>query len=169
VADTDHSGELDYEEFKNAVRNYGLRQLSCGSLRTLFDSFDLDRGGSISHDEFIESLKAVPEPTGQQKTSPGRRVGPLERAAILEPKRVGFEATPPVLALGTLTVGVAYRAFLTAGRPRGDRPRGADGPAARAEAGNLPAPRREVGRTAPRRAPRRPPPRYSTWATRTCG
>ena len=113
MADTDHSGELDYDEFKNAVQNYGLKQLSSGSLRTLFDSFDGDGSGSISHEEFASSIKHVPEAPAGEPNGANRRSGPLQRPAILEPKRVGFEATPPVLALGELHVGVAYRAALT--------------------------------------------------------
>lgn len=113
VADVDHSGELDYNEFKNAVQNYGLRQLSSGSLRTLFDSFDEDTSGSISHAEFVRSLKNIPE--GAPSDEGGgvtRRSGPLVRVSILEPRRVGYEATPPILQLGRLHVGVAYQTTL---------------------------------------------------------
>ena len=114
VADVDHSGELDYNEFKNAVRNYGLRQLSSGSLRTLFDSFDFDASGSISHGEFVKSLRDIPEHTpSSDDHGVSRRGGPLVRTSILEPRRVGYEATPPTLELGPLHVGVAYQTTLT--------------------------------------------------------
>ena len=34
--------ELDYDEFRDAVKNYGIKTLTAGSLKTLFDSFDDD-------------------------------------------------------------------------------------------------------------------------------
>ncbi|KAJ1460414.1 hypothetical protein M885DRAFT_559526 [Pelagophyceae sp. CCMP2097] len=106
VADVDASGELCYPEFQEAVRNYGLRQLSCGALRTLFDSFDGDKSGQISHAEFEASLRESPEPG----PPPGARGGPLQRPPASEPRRCGFEASPPQLRLGRLLVGVAYQA-----------------------------------------------------------
>lgn len=112
-ADVDQSGELDYDEFKDAVKNYGIKTLTAGSLRTLFDSFDVDGGGSISHEEFIQGIRKCPDSLPDNGSS-SKRCGPLERPPLMEPKRVGFEAYPVALQLGnSLHVGVAYRTTLT--------------------------------------------------------
>ena len=49
-ADIDQSGELDYDEFRDAVKNYGIKTLTAGSLKTLFDSFDDDGSGTFRYD-----------------------------------------------------------------------------------------------------------------------
>ena len=115
-ADIDQSGELDYDEFRDAVKNYGIKTLTAGSLKTLFDSFDDDGSGTISHQEFIQGIRKCPEPPPDTGGGAGthKRCGPLERPPLMEPKRLGFEAYPVHLALGnSLHVGVAYRTTLT--------------------------------------------------------
>ncbi|KAJ8604069.1 hypothetical protein CTAYLR_001763 [Chrysophaeum taylorii] len=109
AADLDNSGDLDYGEFEDAARNFGLNHLSIGALRTLFDAFDSDNSGSISHVEFAASLRATP----LRDAAVSSRRGPLERPAIVEPRRVGFEAFPATLDLGDLLVSVIYEACVS--------------------------------------------------------
>ena len=57
--DEDGSGELDVEEFTNAVRtdlNIPQEQLPDHELRKMFYAVDLDRGGSVDSHEFVTWL-----------------------------------------------------------------------------------------------------------------
>ena len=84
-ADIDQSGELDYDEFRDAVKNYGIKTLTAGSLKTLFDSFDDDGSGTISHQEFIQGIRKCPEPPPDTGGGAGthKRCGPLERPPLM--------------------------------------------------------------------------------------
>ena len=53
--DEDNSGELDFEEFSQALDNLGI--IDEHAQRALFHLADADNGGTISIDEFIELVK----------------------------------------------------------------------------------------------------------------
>ena len=74
-ADIDQSGEFDYDEFRDAVKNYGIKTLTAGSLKTLFDSFDDDGSGTISHEEFIQVFASVPSRRPIRAVAPARISG----------------------------------------------------------------------------------------------
>ena len=60
--DNDDSGELDFEEFKRAIRRTAKispAQISDRELKKLFKLIDIDRGGSISADELIAFLNGA--------------------------------------------------------------------------------------------------------------
>ena len=53
--DTDGSGELDFDEFRKAVRRHGrmsVRSVPDGDLREVFAIVDKDSSGTISGEEF---------------------------------------------------------------------------------------------------------------------
>ena len=55
--DTDDSGELDKDEFRNALRwKLGLMNISTKDIDDLFDHYDTDGGGGIDVDEFIDKV-----------------------------------------------------------------------------------------------------------------
>jgi len=53
--DTDNSGELNYEEFENAMKSMSV-WLSPTMLRGLFEHFDHDGNNSISYEEFLKEM-----------------------------------------------------------------------------------------------------------------
>ena len=55
IADEDGSGQIDFNEFKNAFVQKGLL-LQEENLRKMFDLQDKDGGGTISLEEFKENL-----------------------------------------------------------------------------------------------------------------
>ena len=83
------------------MKNYGIKTLTAGSLKTLFDSFDDDGSGTISHQEFIQGIRETSRAAARYGGGAGthKRCGPLERPPLMEPKRLGFEAYPVHLAL----------------------------------------------------------------------
>jgi len=63
--DRDNSGEMDFDEFRRAVRKDGKitkAEVSDKALRKLFDDADTDKGGSIGLDEFVSLLQDEDEP-----------------------------------------------------------------------------------------------------------
>ena len=55
--DTDDSGELDKEEFRQALKwKLGLMNVAVEDIDDLFDYYDADGGGSIDVDEFIDKV-----------------------------------------------------------------------------------------------------------------
>ena len=61
--DNDGSNELDYEEFKTALRKQGKMAASSTTdqqIREMFDAVDLDGGGTISIDELADFLFRKP-------------------------------------------------------------------------------------------------------------
>jgi len=73
--DKDNSGELDFREFKAAIRKSahippnGPNGLSDKELHGLFKAVDTDRGGEICIDEFTNFLDGVSEKAGRHRTS----------------------------------------------------------------------------------------------------
>lgn len=58
--DTDGSGELDWEEFRKAVRRHGrmsIRSVSDDDLKEVFAIVDTDSGGTVSAEEFEAFLR----------------------------------------------------------------------------------------------------------------
>ena len=53
--DSDRSGELDWGEFKEALRKLSIH-LPVHKMRSLFESLDDDRQGSVSYDELCKAL-----------------------------------------------------------------------------------------------------------------
>jgi Ca2+-binding EF-hand superfamily protein len=57
MADSDHSGEIDKEEFPTAMRIY--IELQTAQFRKVFDSFDADGSGSMDTDEVYDCVKML--------------------------------------------------------------------------------------------------------------
>lgn len=55
--DKDHSRKVDYSEFKQGLRNLGLRDLVESEFRNLFNQFDVSKDGKIDYHEFVSVLK----------------------------------------------------------------------------------------------------------------
>jgi Ca2+-binding EF-hand superfamily protein len=55
--DTDGSKSLDRDELMYGLREYGINNVSQADLQKIFNSFDRDRSGRISVQEFLQGLK----------------------------------------------------------------------------------------------------------------
>jgi Ca2+-binding EF-hand superfamily protein len=55
--DKDHSRRIDYTEFRTGLRNLGLIDITENEFRRLFNTFDVNKDGLISYDEFVAALK----------------------------------------------------------------------------------------------------------------
>lgn len=65
IMDDNNSRSLDIYEFGKAMKDYMLG-FSDAELKTLFNYFDIDRGGAVDYDEFIRSLRGPMNP-GRKK------------------------------------------------------------------------------------------------------
>ena len=61
IMDDNNSRSLDIYEFTKAVKDYMLG-FSDSEIKTLFNYFDVDRGGSVDYDEFIRILRGPMNP-----------------------------------------------------------------------------------------------------------
>jgi len=57
IMDDDGSKSLSMVEFKKAMRDFSIGDLSDADLRTLFEHFDVHRSGSISFEDFIQGVR----------------------------------------------------------------------------------------------------------------
>eukprot|EP00039_Didymoeca_costata_P015295 m.257635 g.257635 ORF g.257635 m.257635 type:complete len:212 (-) comp16191_c1_seq8:70-705(-) len=57
IMDDDRSGQLDYNEFKNGLADYGIQLNDEQEYRDCFDSFDRDGSGTLDFNEFLRALR----------------------------------------------------------------------------------------------------------------
>lgn len=61
IMDDNNSRNLDLYEFTKAMKDYMLG-FSDSEIKTLFNYFDVDRGGAVDYDEFIRALRGPMNP-----------------------------------------------------------------------------------------------------------
>jgi len=88
--DSDGGGEIDYNEFREGVKNLGL-PLKKPQVVALFNSFDADGGGTLSVDELSEECLGIP---AQRKPSRQEGFGSTSRS------RGGSPSMPPEFRAG---------------------------------------------------------------------
>jgi hypothetical protein len=90
-------------EFRAALGNYGLRELSVGALHTLFKNFDRDDSGSISYEEFYHAVVETKDPGVDERAARWARVekpkNPLQARRSRGDRSFGFPR-PRVLVMG---------------------------------------------------------------------
>ena len=72
IMDEDHSGELDVVEFKNAMRETKAG-ITNDEAEALFGSFDNDKTGSITYNEFLQAVGGAQYPKKEDDRSGIRR------------------------------------------------------------------------------------------------
>lgn len=65
IADADDSGSLDFTEFSTSVAQHTLHW-SPAQVKSVFDSFDNNKDGKISHTEFVNAVRGVMNERRQQ-------------------------------------------------------------------------------------------------------
>lgn len=57
IMDDDGSKTLDMREFRDGLRDYGLRELDEQTISDVFRELDKDGSGKLSYDEFLVAIR----------------------------------------------------------------------------------------------------------------
>ena len=77
--DTDKNGVMDKNEFKNALKDMGYRDLSEAKITQVLNSVDKNKNGVIEWNEYLEMMRSVAD-----KKKPMRRLGSRDQHAMEE-------------------------------------------------------------------------------------